>query len=94
VIYERSVLELAIDALHDLPLLYVGVRCPIEVAEARELARGDRLPGGARVFAAALAFGPYDLEVDTANQTPEECADTILAALPAPIDGAFARLLR
>ena len=94
VIYDRRVLALAVEALHNLPVLYVAVRCPLEVAEARERSRGDRLPGGARVFqAAAHAFGPYDLEIDTSAQTPDECADTILAA-PTRRPHAFAELQR
>jgi chloramphenicol 3-O phosphotransferase len=92
VLYDRRVLDLAVAALHRLPVLFVGIRCPAEVAEARELARGDRLPGGARLFEAAHAHAAYDLELDTAALTPEECADAILAALPPPDDHAFARL--
>lgn len=57
-LYGRRVLARAVGALHQLPVLYVCVRCPIEVAEARELTRGDQPPGGARVFQVALDHGP------------------------------------
>src|SRR5687768_7742720 len=33
--------------LRELPVLFVGVRCPLEVAQRRELERGDRTPGQA-----------------------------------------------
>jgi len=35
-------------ALHRLRVLFVGVRCPLAVAEQRERERGDRLVGLAR----------------------------------------------
>jgi len=59
----------------DLPLLLVGVRCPLALLEAREQARGDRSPGQARAhFVAVHTPGVYDLEVDTAYLSPLECA--------------------
>jgi len=66
----------------DLPVLFVGVRCPLAVAEAREKARGDRRRGVARwQFERVHALARYDLEVDTAALSPEECAAGILRRL-------------
>ena len=65
-----------------LPVLFVGVRCPLEVAEAREAARGSPLRGGVRwSYELVHAHGLYDLEVDTATSTPGACAAAILDRL-------------
>jgi chloramphenicol 3-O phosphotransferase len=65
-----------------LPAYLVGVRCPLEVLEAREQARRDRTPGQARLQHELVhAHGVYDLEVDTSLQSPEECAARISAFL-------------
>jgi len=56
----------------------VGVFAPLEVLEARELQRGDRLIGLARwQYDRVHADMTYDLEVDTSRATPMECADLI-----------------
>ena len=71
-------------ALATANVLWVGVRCPLTVAEQREKARGDRPIGNARgQFALVHSFRPYDLEVDTSAASPEECARTIIAAAQA-----------
>jgi len=56
----------------------VGVMAPLEVLEAREAARADRLPGLARWQCPRVHKGvDYDLEVDTSQLTPLECARRI-----------------
>ena len=66
--------------LAGLDVLWVGVRCEPEVAAARELARGDRVPGMAAHQAGAVHEGVvYDLEVDTTHAEALECAETIAA---------------
>lgn len=99
VIYDARVLQAAGRALADLPVLFVGVRCPLAVAEARERARGDRAPGGARVFHGLVhqlvaAHGRYDVEVDTAEHTPTECARAIQQALTGGTPGTAFRELQ
>lgn len=62
-------------------LRVVGVFAPLEVLEARELARGDRLPGLARWQFDRVHEGMrYDLELDTSVATPLECARRIQRA--------------
>lgn len=59
----------------DLPTFFVGVRCPLEILEARERARDNRTFGQARAQLAAVHTpGVYDLEVDTSCFSPLECA--------------------
>jgi chloramphenicol 3-O phosphotransferase len=68
--------------LAGLPWLLVGVRAPLSVLEEREKARGNRILGEARAQADVIHGGiEYALTVDTASQSPEECARAILAAL-------------
>jgi chloramphenicol 3-O phosphotransferase len=68
--------------LAEIELLLVGVVAPIEVLEDRERARGNRIVGEARAQVGVIHRGiEYDLTVDTAHESPEGCARSILAAL-------------
>jgi chloramphenicol 3-O phosphotransferase len=56
----------------------VGVFAPLDVLEARERERGDRLAGLARwQYDRVHAGKVYDLEVDASTATPMECAALI-----------------
>lgn len=56
----------------------VGVFAPLDVLEARERQRGDRLIGLARwQYNRVHKHMTYDLEVDTSCATPMECAELI-----------------
>jgi chloramphenicol 3-O phosphotransferase len=82
VIHDRRVLMAAVEALHDAPVLFVGLRLPRELAKRRERERGDRGPGGALAFYDLVHMhGVYDLELDTATASPQECAQRIKDAL-------------
>ncbi|GHH69883.1 chloramphenicol phosphotransferase CPT [Promicromonospora soli] len=71
-----------LDALGDVPTLWVGVRCDGAVAEDREAARGDRVAGMAAKQADVVHEGvAYDLEVDTTNTGSVDCARAIAAHL-------------
>lgn len=77
-IWDARVLGAAARALRDLDAFFVGVRCARAAAEGREERRGDRSRGlVAAHYELIHAHGRYDLEVDTAASTPEECARTI-----------------
>nr|WP_295888239.1 chloramphenicol phosphotransferase [uncultured Devosia sp.] len=84
---------------HDV--LFVGVRCPIEIVMARRnadpqgglYAGGDSVPEPVRRWQEAVhAPGIYDLEVDTSVMTPEACVAAIEQALAAGQHHAFATL--
>lgn len=66
------------EALGDVRVLWVGVRCDSAVAAGREMARGDRV-GGMAAGQAELVHQDvvYDLEVDTTHTEAMECARTI-----------------
>jgi chloramphenicol 3-O phosphotransferase len=68
--------------LGEIELLLVGVVAPIDVLEDRERARGNRIVGEARAQVGVIHRGiEYDLTVDTAHESPEGCARSILAVL-------------
>jgi chloramphenicol 3-O phosphotransferase len=72
------------DALVAANTLWVGVHCPLAVAERRERERGDRIVGTARgQHALVHTFRKYDVDVDTSVATPQECAEAILTGLDA-----------
>jgi chloramphenicol 3-O phosphotransferase len=63
-------------------VLYVGVRCPLEVIVERERARRDRTIGQAEAqFAVVHRRGGYDLEIDTSRMSLDEAATRIVDAV-------------
>ena len=67
--------------LADGALRLVALHAPLAVLEARERSRGDRLLGLARwQYGRVHAGVAYDLELDTTEATPAECADAIRRA--------------
>jgi chloramphenicol 3-O phosphotransferase len=90
--------------LAGLPVLFVGVRCPIdELWNRREATWGqasDEVDEGVRNSVrlgveAVHAHGDYDLEVDTSVLSPEECAVAIRKRLEeGPPGSRFAELAR
>ena len=65
-------------ALADVAVLWVGVCCDPAVATARESGRGDRVTGMAALQAQTVHVGiAYDIEVDTSDMPPVECARII-----------------
>ena len=88
--------------LEGLPVLFVGVRCPIEVVMERRNATphayatgpvDDPPPPVLRWQREVHGGWLYDLEVDTSVLTPEECAAAIARRLAGPSSfSAFAGL--
>jgi chloramphenicol 3-O phosphotransferase len=71
-----------VTAWQGLSVLFVGVRCPLAVAEARAARRPGREPGYVRWADGRVhTHGPYDLELDTATTDADTCAQRILAWL-------------
>ena len=61
-------------------LFRVGLMAPLDILEARERTRGDRLPGLARAqYARVHAGRTYDLMLDTAADPPEALAERLRA---------------
>lgn len=88
--------------LADLPVLFVGVRCPVEVIWARREAtwgqQRELVDEGVRAAVELAertthAHGGYDLEVDTSIDTSQRCAELIAARLAeGPPGCGFSRL--
>lgn len=86
--------------LRDFPVLFVGVRCPLEVIMERRRATGWQgeddfsIPEPVRRWQEAVHEpGIYDLEVDTSSLTPEQCAGKIRPLMESmPSSTAFSKL--
>jgi len=84
VLHDQAMHQSCLTAFAGLDVLRVGVTCPIEVLEAREKARGDRVLGRARgLIEVVHKFMPYDLTVDTGSLSQQECVAAILKAVDA-----------
>lgn len=65
-------------ALRGHTVLWVGINAPLHVLEAREQARGNRMPSSSRAQAARVHDGvAYDLEFDTSKQSLESIVQAI-----------------
>ena len=104
--HDEGVLADCARRLEGLPVLVVGVRCPIEVIMERRNAGqpgregryaigspADPIPAPVRLWQRRVHDpGIYDLEVDTSVLTPEECAAAIFQRLQGPSPSAFRQL--
>ena len=101
-LYDTAVAADAARRLDGIPVLFVGVRCPVEtIMQRRRLApEYVSAPEGAPVPEAVLSWQhqvharwTYDLDVDTAAQTPDQCAAAIRRRLDdEPPADRFARI--
>lgn len=91
----RNILSRCLERLEGLPVLLVGVRCPIEVVMDRRRASpagryvvgspDEPVPEPVRRWQREVHEpGIYDLEVDTSRLSPEACAARIRRCLEAP----------
>ena len=97
----RGILPNCAQQMYGLPVLFVGVRCPLEVIMERRRATwrvdntdSDSVPKAVSLWQQAVHVpGIYDLEVDTSILNSEECADVIRQRLEnGPPPSAFQRL--
>lgn len=86
------------DLFSEFVVYFVGIKCPVDVAQERENRRHDRkrpmVLNDTPVFRDAHDHPRYDLEIDTSLVRPEQAAERIaelIATTPNP--GAFASLL-
>ena len=105
--HDQEILRDTARRLRGFPVLFVGVRCPIEVIMARRNAgeagreggyatgtEADPVPAPVALWQRAVHVpGVYDLEVDTSRLTPQECAAAIRRRLDeGPAPSAFQRI--
>ena len=76
-------LKNCVTLLHEYPVFFVHVKCPVDELRNREKERGDRKMGMAESLLSTLypQDAPYDITVNTFCNTTEECADTIAEKL-------------
>ena len=73
----RAILPQCARKLAGLPVLFVGVRCPVEVILERRRDTGWQAGRAEEWDHAVHSPGIYDIEVDTSSLSPEECAEAI-----------------
>ena len=78
----RSAQERLAAALSGVPVVWVGVQCDPDVAEARERVRLDRVAGMARLQAGRVYEGVvYDLVVGSVAANAADCANAVASHL-------------
>ena len=78
--------DMYLDTLRGTPVMFVGVRCALPVAQARELARTDRARQVVDLDVPAFEAvhrHTYDMEVDTMSTNVHEQAKRVLNAFEA-----------
>jgi len=105
--YDRAILAECATIVTGLPVLFVGVRCPIEEIMGRRNAgqpgreghyaigtADDPIPAPVQRWQTGVeGVGPYDLEVDTSVLDPAACAEVVRKRLAnGPPGRAFAEL--
>jgi chloramphenicol 3-O phosphotransferase len=74
--------DLWLETLKDREVWFVGVHCPLDELERRELARGDRRIGQARGQFGKVHEGmTYDIEIDTSLHSNEAACEKISATI-------------
>ncbi|MGQ0581336.1 MAG: chloramphenicol phosphotransferase CPT family protein [Reyranella sp.] len=82
VLHDQAMYDSYCRAMSGLNVFTVGVACPLDILEARERARGDRVRGRARGLAGVVhTFCSYDIIVDTGATSTDACVAAILDAL-------------
>jgi chloramphenicol 3-O phosphotransferase len=72
-------MEECLKLMSDLNVIFVGVLCPLEELERRELERGNRPTGLAKSqFSTVHSHGDYDLTINTYELSIHECATEVL----------------
>ncbi|MEH2387685.1 MAG: hypothetical protein V7K14_18285 [Nostoc sp.] len=99
---ERGILTDSARRLNGLPVLFVGVRCPMEIIMKRRQntewnvvsAADSPVPPPVELWQREVHIpGIYDLEVDTSLLSPGVCAEVIRQHLAnSPVPSAFQRL--
>ena len=78
VLRDENAFQECLNALASRPTFVIGVKCPLDVLEAREQSRDDRAVGMAKSQFGHPAYDrAYHLTVDTSKMTPQEGAQMI-----------------
>ena len=95
VLHQPEWLGSCVKAFEGMPVLFVGVHCPLEVLEKREVSRGDRKQGTALFqFNRVHSHRTYDLELDTSSLSVEACVSKIITHIEAGLQPSALERLR
>jgi len=95
ILLEPGFLQDYVEVFSGLEVVFVGVRCPLDVIGARERTRLGRFPGTAYGhFHSCHAHHCYDIEVDTSQGTPIECAQQVFNFMTQHQGQAFSQIGR
>jgi chloramphenicol 3-O phosphotransferase len=82
VLETKLMLEHCVETLCGLPVLFVGIQCPLEELKKREKERKDRTQGMAEnQIELVHKYTIYHIQVDSSVSNPMECARKIKTAL-------------
>jgi chloramphenicol 3-O phosphotransferase len=82
ILEEHGWLSESVRILKESPVLFVGVHCPLTELERRERQSGNRDIGQAKwQFTRIHGHKIYDIEINTYEQSLDECVYTIKTAL-------------
>lgn len=80
IVETREWMDLLLRLLKPFDVYFVGVHCPLEELERRELERGDRPVGGAKKdFESIHLHVEYDIEIDSMNSLDKN-VDLLISA--------------
>ncbi len=78
-------LKQCVELLHDYPVLFVHVTCPIDELRRREEERNDRYIGmGESQLSILTPQDTYDISVNTYTNSKEDCVDKVIEKLNCP----------
>ena len=93
ILLKREFLLDYLEVFAPFDVTFVGVRCPLDVINAREQSRPGRFPGTAwGHYVQCHEHGEYDVEVDTSTLPPKECARIVASYQETRSPRAFSRL--
>ena len=94
IVEQREWMTQLVQLLAPFDVFFIGVHCALPELERREIARGDRRIGDARMdYQTVHTFGVYDLEIDTTRPS-EQYVDSVISAWKTrKHPGAFERML-
>jgi len=85
IFHHKEWVDECVELLHEYPVLFVHVICPVEELRRREKERGDRDIGRAEIqLQRGYSLDTYDITVDTHANSNKECADNIIEMLNYP----------
>jgi chloramphenicol 3-O phosphotransferase len=93
IILESTFLDDYLSVMQNQRVYFVGVRCPLDVIEQREATRLGRFPGTAMShYNICHLHDCYDIEVNTAEMSPQQCANAVIDRIRSGPPEAFDQL--